>query len=479
MHIKRILSLILVLIITCFFSGCDDSAEKRIYFELTEKPQTLDPQTAQSDAELLIVRNLFEGLTRVDKNGKVALGVAEKYDKNGNEYTFYLRKNAKWDSGEELTAHDFVFGFQRAVDPKTESPFAERLMCIDGVPEIRSGRADIASLGVTAVNKRTLKITLREENPEFLKILSTAPCMPCNKEFFEGCVGKYGLEQGCVLANGSYYLAKWNQNEFGIRIYKNAQYFGDFTAKNGGVFLSKNKEKSALSELVDQRVDAAFLNSADVESAKKNGYKIQSLQNICWVLTISGEYSAQMRSAFAMSIDRNALITSDMYGTAKASSVFPEILPSSSYSPFGIKEYNEAAAKTAFSAAVKGMPDKKFPKTTLYYYDDAVIKGVANDMIGHWQQVLSAFINMEASANLDALQNELSEQTLQMALFPVTAKSDSLSEYTNQFPNNASADTIIPLLFQSTSIAYGKTLSGLKLDKNNGYIDFSFVVKSE
>lgn len=489
MYIKRILSLILALILACFIVGCDDSAEARIYFELPEIPKTLDPQTASTDAELLIVRNLYEGLMRIDDKGYPANGVAERYEKNGNEYTFYLRKNAKWDSGEELTAHDFVFGLRRAVDPDTNSPFSERLMCISGAKEINSKAADISALGVTAVDKHTLKITLSEDDPEFLRTLTTAVCMPCNEEFFKSCVGKYGLEQKCVLANGSYYLAKWNQNEFGIRIYKNAQYFGDFTAKNGGVFLSKSDENTPFEELSDETVDAAFLSSSEILSAKKKGYKIQSLENICWLLTISGEYSGEMRSAFAMSIDRENLIKGVDYGITAAYSVYPGTLSSdgkldlqTAISGVGVKDYDAVSAKTVFSAAVKKTADKKFPKTILYYYNDETMKPVINDMIGHWQKTLSAFINMEASDNLEVLQREISQPTLQMAVFPVTAKSDSLSEYINIFAKSSSArpqDSIIPICFDSTNIAYGKTLSNLKLDTSNGYIDFSFVMKEE
>jgi len=489
MYIKRILSFILIMAIACFIVGCDESSDARVYFELSEIPKTLDPQTASTDAELLIVRNLYEGLMRIDDEGNLANGVAERHEKNGNEYTFYLNRDAKWDSGEELTADDFVFGFRRAVDPKTNSPFAKRLMCIMGAKEINAGIKDITALGVLAVDKHTLKITLSEEDAEFLNTLTMAPCMPCNEEFFESCVGKYGLEQKCVLANGSYYLAKWNQNEFGIRIYKNAQYFGNFKAQNGGVFLSKSNKNTALNELLDKKVDAAFLRSSEILSAKKSGYEIQSLENICWLLTISGEYSSEMRSAFAMSIDRESLINDEDYGITAAYSVYPGTLffngkldLQTAISGVGVRDYDAPAAKTAFSAAVKRTEDKKFPKTTLYYYNDEMMKPVINDMIGHWQKTLSAFINMEASDNLEVLQREISQPSLQMAVFPVTAKSDSILEYINMFAKTNTArpqDTIIPICFDSTNIAYQKTISNLKLDTSNGYIDFSFVLKEE
>ena len=95
--------------------GCKDSYQNAIiYYELPERPFTLDAQTASTDSELSIVKNIYEGLLRKNSSGAVVCGAAESFEKNGLKYTFKLRENGVWSNKEPLTAADFVFGLRRA-----------------------------------------------------------------------------------------------------------------------------------------------------------------------------------------------------------------------------------------------------------------------------------------------------------------------------------------------------------------------------
>ncbi len=90
------------------------------------EPHSIDPQTAEGVPESNILRDLFEGLIGEDASGNLVPGVAEKWEisADGKTYTFHLRHNAKWSDGSPLTAHDFVYGWQRAVDPATGSHYS-------------------------------------------------------------------------------------------------------------------------------------------------------------------------------------------------------------------------------------------------------------------------------------------------------------------------------------------------------------------
>ena len=81
LNFKKIISVALcIFLILGAFCGCGEKyMDAVIYFELLERPQTLDPQTAQSDSELLIVRNIYEGLMRETSDGKIVGGVSESY----------------------------------------------------------------------------------------------------------------------------------------------------------------------------------------------------------------------------------------------------------------------------------------------------------------------------------------------------------------------------------------------------------------
>ena len=307
--IFKTISVFLSLLFILTATGCKKDYKKSyIYFELSEKPSTLDAQTASFDSELLIVRNIYEGLLRKNENGDIVCGVAENYNKNGLTYTFNLRENANWSNGEKLTANDFVYALRRAVSPETKSPFAGRLFCIKNAREIYNGKADLNSLGVSAENENTLVIELCCEDKDFENTLTTSVCMPCNEKFFKSCVGKYGLKSEYTISNGSYSITKWNKDDFGIRLYKNKEYNGDFSPLNSAVFLSCREDEKPLELLKDNHTDISFLKGSEIKDAKANGLSVISYQNISWVMTIGKEFSKDVRKALLMSV------SPDIYG---------------------------------------------------------------------------------------------------------------------------------------------------------------------
>ena len=89
---KKILSVTLCLALMMgALVGCGEKyMDAIIYFEVLEKPQTLDPQTASSDSELLIARNIYEGLMRETAEGKIIGGISESYSYENLTYTVGL-----------------------------------------------------------------------------------------------------------------------------------------------------------------------------------------------------------------------------------------------------------------------------------------------------------------------------------------------------------------------------------------------------
>lgn len=488
---KKILSAILCVLL-CFgvLCGCGEKyTDAIIYFELLERPKTLDPQTAQTDSELIVVRNIYEGLLRYDNEGNIVNGAAESYEQGNLSYTFILKDDLIWSNGTPLTAYDFEYGFKRALDPKIKAPFADRLFAITNAEAINGGRADISTLGVKAIDEKTLTITLCCEDDNFLHTLTTSVCMPCNKEFFEESVGKYGIDAECIISNGSYRLTKWNKEEFGIRIYKNDKYKGDFVAQNAAVFISCIDAETQVSRLTNGTGDIAFLSGAELAAAENAGLNTQTIQNICWVLTIKKEFSPQVRQAFAMSFSKSVYEKSLTDGFVVAESLYPDIIGISA-NGVGITPYNIDEAKIIMSEQIGQMKDNKFPQSTLYYYNESGAKELATAIVGHWQQNLSAFVNIESSSNLGVLQKEIGDGELDFALFPITAKSGNFNEYAKNFVAVSVANTpqtlqqetlanyhIIPVAFQTTNVSCVATLENVIVGEDNGYLDFSFIVK--
>lgn len=489
-YIIKILSFVLICILALTTVACSNTQDAYIYFELPDTPTSLDPQVAESDCELLIVRNIFEGLMRVDENGKIKCAAAKSYKKDGLCYTFKLKDDIIWSNGEKITADDFVFALKRAVNPETKAPFASRLFSIKNAESINLGKTHPDHLGVTAPDKKTVKITLCKEDKNFLETLTTSICMPCNEKFFYSTDGKYGVTADDLIYNGSYKMSRWRKETFGIRLYKNENYKGDFEAQNAAAFLTCQKDKDILELIEKESIDIAFVDSTLKNDIKNLGYNTKEFENICWVLTVGQEFSPDMRKAFLLLVGSNIYENSLPVGYSVATSIYPKAI--ASHSTTVNKAYDPEGAKSLYLKELENLPDKKFPKgIKLYYYDNNAVKGVVTDIVGHWQSQISTFVNIEAESNLNDLVSQLNENSYSFAIFPVKADSSFYKEYLQKFGKTSTDDinlaeseileshTVLPIMFQNTTIAYAKTLTEFSAAQGNGYIDFAYIVKEK
>lgn len=487
----KIIAIILCIALFLPITACGNNNDAYIYFQLDETPYTLDPQTAKSDVELLISQNLYEGLMRFNEKDELVCGVAKNYQKQGLAYIFTLRDDAKWKDGTKLTAHDFEFAFKRALSFDTAAPYASLLYSIKNGKEIHSGDLIALDLGVKAVDDKTLKIELEYDDPDFLKILAHPITMPCNEEFFLSCKGKYGLETDCTLSNGSYRLVKWAKEIFGIRLYRSKEYNGDFIAKNAAVFISYNEELTAGQVLLQNDADIAFVKSNDINSLKQAEINTVGTQNTVWFLTVGNKLPKNIRKAFTI------LANSEIYsftlenGVSPANSIFPPSL-NTSVGSNGLPVYNLETAKALYTSEIKQLPDKKLPEDIkLYYYDNGFSKNMVTSIVGHWQNHLGAFINIESVSSPNVLEAQLIDQSYYMSIFPVTVNSPGITEYLSKFgidytegdltqiqTNLLSDSTLVPLAFENKTIAYSKLLSNVKF-QNGTSLDFAFIEKAE
>ena len=81
--------------------------------------ESLDPQQATDGTSFEVIADFTDGLMQMDEDGAAVPALAESYEvsEDGLSYTFHLR-DAVWSNGEPVTAADFVFAWQRAVDPE-------------------------------------------------------------------------------------------------------------------------------------------------------------------------------------------------------------------------------------------------------------------------------------------------------------------------------------------------------------------------
>lgn len=339
---KKILSLLLCIsLVICVFAGC--SAQEEAYdfiYPFSAKVSSYDPQIASTGDEYIIIENCFEGLVRVNDDGKVVNGVAESWDisSDGLTYTFNLKKGLKWDintdkyesgnkKGEfkdkrlqmlgkefnpDITANDFVFAFRRAVSPTTQCPQFSSISNIKNATKIYSGKAKASSLGVKAVDDYTLQITLSAKDDTFMTTLASAVAMPCNEEFFNATKGRYGLDSKYTLFNGQFYVNQILETSYLLKA--NKFYKGPAPTKAKELTLkivTKDEDKKQIvSKLESGYYDAAFISGSDSNDIKEtSGVKYIPYQDTTWafVLNTNDEVlqSKTMRKAFCEGFSRN------------------------------------------------------------------------------------------------------------------------------------------------------------------------------
>lgn len=218
---KRIISLITAIFLAVGMTGCsDDGLDKVLKYDISDNPETLDPQQANEPNSELIIGNVFCGLFAKNADGTLKNAVCESYSvsENGLVYTFKLREDIFWVGDEfekKCTAQDFVFGFRRLFSPETNAPNASDYFCIKNSERLSSGSiSDFSQLGVKALGDFELEITLDYTNPRFLDMLCDAPAMPCCEEFFVKSRGKYGLSAECTPSNGAFYVRSWHYDRY-------------------------------------------------------------------------------------------------------------------------------------------------------------------------------------------------------------------------------------------------------------------------
>ena len=191
------------------------------------EPDSLDPQLARMESALTILRDAYEGLTAVSPDGGVAAGAAESWtvSDGGRRYTFRLRPAARWSNGDPVTAADFVAAWRRLVDPATASQYAVMLEPVAGARAVLAGQAPPETLGVAALDERTLEVALEAPTAYFLALLSHPSTFPVHRPTLAGR-GKDFARPGVAVTNGAFVPVEWQVGAH-LTARRNGQYWDD------------------------------------------------------------------------------------------------------------------------------------------------------------------------------------------------------------------------------------------------------------
>ena len=206
---------------------------------------SLDPHKTEGVPESDVITNLLEGLVSTDNQGHLVPGVAQQWQQQGNVWTFTLRPDARWSNGDPVTAADFVYSWQRLVDPKTASPYASYLQYghVLNIDEILAGKKPPSALGVKALDDHRLQVTLSQPVPYFIAMTENTALKPVHRQTVEQWGDKWTRPEHYV-GNGAFTLNNWVVNEK-ITLKRNPQYWNNaHTVIETATFLPISSETS-------------------------------------------------------------------------------------------------------------------------------------------------------------------------------------------------------------------------------------------
>lgn len=222
-------------------------------------PESLDPHKTSTIYEAHLLRDLFEGLVMQDATSGLYPGAAESWtiSPDGTVYTFKLRADATWSNGDPVTADDFVYSFRRLQDPATGAEYASMLYVVKNAEEVNTGKAKPETLGVRAIDPKTLEITLKAPTPYFLEMLTHQSCYPVHRGSIEK-LGADWIKPGNLVSNGAFTLAEFVPNDH-IRLVKNPKFHAAAEVKLDAVNYIPTEDRST----AIKRYEAGELDSND------------------------------------------------------------------------------------------------------------------------------------------------------------------------------------------------------------------------
>ena len=191
----------------------------------TAEPPTLDPNRGAGTLASPIIADMVVSLLAKDAASKPAPASAEAWDvsEDGLTYTFYLREGLKWSDGTPLTAEDFVYSFRRLMNPELGAPAVGLFYPVVNGREVTAGELPPESLGIEAVDSRTLVIRLVAPTPYFLDLLGNLQAVPVPRHVIEEH-GNSWTRPGRMVTNGPYMLTE-RVPQSRIRLTKNPHFY--------------------------------------------------------------------------------------------------------------------------------------------------------------------------------------------------------------------------------------------------------------
>ena len=339
---KRIILATLALAGAMALSGCGGSKSaskngKILTVEEGPDVETIDPALNQSADGANYITMISDNLLRIDKDGKIAPSMAEKYEvsDDGLTWTFHLRDGLKWSDGSDFTANDFVYSWQRMVDPEVAAPYAETMLgMVEGYKDAignpdadgnTTTTPDRTKLKVEAPDDKTFVVHMSHPTPYFDRLATFAALSPVKKDVVEANPDGWSLDPKTYVSTGPFKLTEWKQGSH-ILVTKNENYWNKDAVKLDGIKCLLMQDQNAAFSAYESG-DALMIKDYPVQEVttiqKRPDYKSSPKLGISYI-DVNNDLDEfkdpKVREALSLALDRKYMadtITAGINSPAK------------------------------------------------------------------------------------------------------------------------------------------------------------------
>ncbi|MBL6688053.1 MAG: peptide ABC transporter substrate-binding protein [Pseudomonadales bacterium] len=253
-----------------------DAASGTVKIAIAQEPPQLNSMKATDQVSIFVLGHVMEGLTRYDRRGNLAPGVAERWELGDTTAKFWLRKDAKWSNGDPVTAHDFVFAWRSVVDPNTASEYAFILYPVKNAEAINQGNMPVTALGIEAIDDHTLTVTLERPTGYFIKLTAFVTTFPVQEKFYQARTEQYAADAKDMLYNGAFTLDSWVHSA-SMEMRKNPLYWDAEAIKLNAIdadYITADT-RARLNLFIDDKIAYTQLDGETYKDALNNQFRIK------------------------------------------------------------------------------------------------------------------------------------------------------------------------------------------------------------
>lgn len=323
-------------LVACSNSSSSTSSSKDINWAVPTEILTLDISKNTDRYSALAIGNSGSNIYRLGKNSKLELDLAKKVDvsDDGKTYTITLRDNLKWSDGSKLTAKDFVYSWQRIVNPETASEYAYLVSeaHVVNATEINSGQiTDLNQLGVKAESDTKLVFTLTSPSPQFKYFLAFVNFMPQKESAVKEYGKNYATASKYQVYSGPYTVTGWNGSNGTFKLKKNKYYWDAKNVKTDTVNVQTVKKPDTAVQMYKRgELDNADISATSaIYNANKNNKDVvdvfeatTSYMSYNMSGSTKGLDNKKIRQALNLATDRDAVVKAAVDTGSTAATAF-------------------------------------------------------------------------------------------------------------------------------------------------------------